>query len=160
MFEALRPLSKQRNEGLSRGASSAPAAVRSAPQPQGADRPFLPELSQVQDAIEDRTEQWHVSHAHLRTNSALEYLSRISMEWESKSVHDSHAEIRLPLGKVELEATSDTLDIRVLSPSRRNIGLLEDLVSSHLDHLALGDDLDYRWEISITSSPPVSARPK
>jgi hypothetical protein len=89
------------------------------------------------------------SFARVRTQHAIQYLHGLNRHWHRHvpvfAHTDAHAEIAFPIGRCELDAGADCLDIRLTAGSTYDAASLEDLVSESLDRLAWREDVQYQW---------------
>jgi hypothetical protein len=89
------------------------------------------------------------SFARVRTTHAIAYLHGLNRHWYRHApvfaLGDAHAEIAFPIGRCELDASADCLDVSLTAGSNHDAALLEDLVSESLDRLAWSEDLQYQW---------------
>ena len=96
-----------------------------------------------------------VTHARIRTKSAMTYLRRFKNDWRNSTSSltegKNSAVIVLPLGQCKLEARDDFLDVTIRADSIVYTGLLEDLVSNHLDRLSQEERLRYPWILLQTA---------
>ncbi len=97
------------------------------------------------------------SFARVRTQHAMQYLHGLNRHWYSHAAvfarDVAHAEIVFPIGRCELDASADCLEVSLTAPSNHDAALLEDLVSESLDRLAWSEDLNYQW---IRPAPAVA----
>lgn len=87
-----------------------------------------------------------LSHAHVRTKSAGRYLLWLSNR--SHRAPQSRAVILFPIGRCELVASDDYLDIEISANSLSMASLIEDAISDRLDALALDEELHYQWVVA------------
>ena len=89
------------------------------------------------------------SFARVRTERAWAYLHGLDQHWHRHvqvvAHSEVHAEILFPLGRVDLDASGDSLEVSLSAGSNHDAALLEDLVSESLDRLAYGEELNYQW---------------
>lgn len=89
------------------------------------------------------------SYTTIHTTHAGEYLIELCRTWHrslpESSETPTHIEIPLANGRIALDASVDHLKIVLTAGSKRDIALLEDLVSDHFDRLSSREDLDYLW---------------
>lgn len=89
------------------------------------------------------------TYAHIRTKSAMDHLRKFMNDWRNRTASftdgKNSAVIILPLGRCDLEARDGFLDITITADSIVHTGLLEDLVSNHLDQLSSKERLQCPW---------------
>ena len=96
-----------------------------------------------------------ITHARVRTKSAMKYLRRFKNDWRNSTSTltegKNSAVVILPLGQCELAAGDGFLDVTIRADSIVYTGLLEDLVSNHLDRLSQEERLRYPWILLQTA---------
>ena len=101
-----------------------------------------------------------ITHARVRTNSAMKYLHRFKNDWKnatsSLTEGENSAVVVTPLGQCKLEAGDGFLDVTIRADSIVYTGLLEDLISNHLDRLSHEERLRYPWILLQTAMEETS----
>ena len=86
------------------------------------------------------------SYAHVRTKRADQYLMQLSNKSSQlHAVPQYRAAIMFPIGRCELVANEDYLDLAITAYSMSEATLIEDAISDRLDSIAAGEDLHYQW---------------
>ena len=89
------------------------------------------------------------SHTRVETEHASDYLIRLSKDWSrdfpTLTFDDRQAVIPFPGARAELVAGDAFLDITLVANSETQAVLLEHLLAGHLDSVAAGENLKYRW---------------
>ena len=91
-----------------------------------------------------------VSIARVPTHSASRYLQQLAKHWSHKmevSFTEQHGRIDFPGGAtLEMQADSDTLDLRLSVPDGDEPARMREVVSSHLDRFAFREaPLTFDW---------------
>ena len=98
------------------------------------------------------------SFARVRTERASAYLHGLNQHWHRHvqvvAHSEAHAEIAFPLGRAELDASGEALEVSLTASSNYDAALLEDMVAEALDRLAFNDDLQYQWIRPAPSAAP------
>ncbi len=90
------------------------------------------------------------SSARIQTKSASRYLQQLCKHWSHKfevTFDATHGRIPLPIGVAILDATPETLDVRVEAADAETLPRLKEVVANHLDRFAFREaPLPFDWK--------------